>query len=125
MVRLRTRAAAKRDERGPKMSLPRFWCMADLLYTTVEKPMMLRAQADAVKLDVTISLTIQSTKVPEVGDDIEISFLDGVVAHAAVVVLSGYNFPVIECRGKRFTLVPAGRTGDVTSEAWGTRWLVT
>jgi hypothetical protein len=91
-----------------------------------ENSVTLRASADAAKLDATISLTIQGARIPTVGDDIEISFLDGIIAHAAVAFVDAYDFPVIEFRGERFTLVPAGRIGGrVSEESTGTRWLVT
>ncbi len=100
--------------------------MAKTLDPADEKPITLRASADASELGTTNSLTILGERPPKVGDDIEVSFPGGVIAYAAIVSLNGYNFPVIEFRGERFVLLPPGRTGDIGSEAAsGTRWLVT
>jgi hypothetical protein len=90
-----------------------------------EHPVTLDASVSASKLELNALLTIQTAKIPRAGDDIKISFDDGRVAYAAVAVLNSYNFPVIEFRGERFVLLPAGRTGDLGSgAASGTRWLV-
>jgi hypothetical protein len=90
-----------------------------------EKPVTLHALAGASKPEAFASLMIEGARTPRVGDDIEISFDDGSYVCAAVVFLDAYRFPMIELRGKRLTLVPAGRANDVTSGGLGTRWLVT
>jgi hypothetical protein len=83
------------------------------------QPLTLNASVSAPKLELNALLTIQSAKIPRAGDDIKISFDDGLVAYAAVIFLNADTFPVIGTSGGRFVLLPSGRTES------GMCWLLT
>lgn len=83
-----------------------------------KQPVTLCASTDAAKLQLNTLLTVESADIPRVGDDIKISFSDGLVAYAAVIFINAHKFPVIRMRAECFVLLPAGRTNS------GARWLV-
>lgn len=83
------------------------------------QPVTLDASVSASKLELNALLTIESAKIPRAGDDIKISFNNGLVAYAAVMFLNADTFPVIGMSGGRFVLVPSGRTKA------GMCWLLT